>query len=200
MNTIFEVSLDAFNPAILHDLQVKYPKAVVRVQTEEKLVSSGMDELVFWSIIDLLDWKKIENNTAICAPAIEALSLLNFEEITKFDDILAEKLFAIDGKKFAEHTGKNWEDDYFSVDEYLYARCCAIANGKQFYEKLLKKPEMMPKNLTFEPILYLTNNAWKQKTGQDNYQYYPEIWIETYSNAAGWEGITSLKEQIAINS
>jgi Protein of unknown function (DUF4240) len=196
MNTVFEVSIDTFNPALLHDLRVKYPKAMIRVQTEEFSVLNTMDEPTFWSIINLLDWKKLENNAAVCAPSISTLSLMSFDDIKKFDDILAEKLFALDGKKYAEHTGKNWEDDYFSVDDFLYARCCAIANGKQFYEKLLKKPSLMPKNLTFESILYLASKAWKLKTGQDNYQHIPKYWIETYSNSEGWEGMPSLKEQI----
>lgn len=147
-----------------------------------------MDETNFWQIIDLLDWK-MPNNQGIAAPAIAALSQFSLDDIARFDDILAEKLHQLDGKKFAEHTGQNWDGDHFSVDEFLYARCCAVANGRLFFEKLLANPALMPKDLTFEPLLYLASKAWKKKSGQHDYTHLPTTWIETYSNATGWPGM-----------
>ncbi len=196
MTTVLEVPLDSFKPAQLRGLREKYPRAFVRVQTEELPVPVRMDEANFWGVIERLDWKKT-GNAAVAAPAIEALSRFSLEDIARFDDILAEKLYALDGKKFAERTGDNWAGEHFSVDEFLYARCCAVANGRLFFEKLLDSPAMMPKNLTFEPLLYLPSKAWKLKTGRDDYAHVPEIWVETYSNPDGWPGLTPLKVRIS---
>ena len=54
----------------------------------------------------------------------------------------------------------------------------------------------MPKEYTFESLLYLPRKAWQLKTKQDNYAYFPEIWNETFSNPEGWTGIIPLKERL----
>ena len=61
---------------------------------------------------------------------------------------------------------------------------------------MLAHPERIPKEFTFEPLLYLPDRAWKHKTGRDDLDYYPDTWSETFSNPDGWPGVTPLKERI----
>jgi Protein of unknown function (DUF4240) len=199
MVTIVELSLQKMSPAVLLDLQVKYPNAVFRVQTTEDLPSHAMDEGHFWAIIGAFDWKILDNE-AIIAPAVEALSHFSLNDICIFHNILNEKLYALDGRRFAEQLGNNRyapeANQHFSTDSFLYARCCVVANGQSFYEKVLREPTKMPKNYTFESLLYLPRKAWQVKTNKDNYSYYPPIWAETFSNERGWEGIPSLQKRL----
>jgi hypothetical protein len=54
----------------------------------------------------------------------------------------------------------------------------------------------MPKEFTFETLLYLPAKAWERKTGSARYDYYPAVWAETFSNPEGWPGVTPLKERL----
>jgi len=199
MNTILEIPLKDASPSQIQDLQSKYPGAILRIEAENKLHSGGMDEAQFWAIIDLFDWRT-RNSEAILSPAIKALSRLSDSDIKAFHNILNLKLYTLDGQRFAEHLGSNryvqGENKHFSVDGFLYARCCVVANGKSFYEKVLNDPTKMPKEYTFESLLYLPAMAWKMKTGRDDYDYFPEVWSETFSNSGGWPGIVPLKDRL----
>lgn len=199
MVTILEAPISDFSLRAIEEIQVKYPSAVVRVEIENGLYNSDMDEAQFWAILDLLDWKTRDSD-AILAPAIEALSLFSQKDIYTFHDILNEKLYALDGRRFAEQLGSNRytsdDSNYFSVDSFLYARCCVVANGRIFYEKVLQNSSKMPKEYTFESLLYVPQKAWRMKTGRDKYDYFPETWSETFSNPDGWGGITPLKDRI----
>lgn len=155
-----------------------------------------MDEEQFWQIISLLDWGR-KRNEDISAPAVQALSRYPEADIYRFEDLLAQKLFALDGAKFAKSLG--WGDSsnrHFSVDIFLYARCCAVANGRVFYENVLKKPSLMPKDHTFEPLLYMAEKAHRLKTGADRYDYLPASSYETFSNHDAWPGEPPLSERI----
>lgn len=198
MTTIVELPLRDLSPSELRDLQTKYPDATLRVEAEIALRDEGMDEVQFWAIIDLLDWRTL-NSEAILAPAVQALSQFSEAEIHRFHDILNEKLYALDGQRFATQLGSNRYEpnQHFSVDSFLYARCCVVANGKKFYETVLHDPSKMPKEFTFESLLYLPKLAWQLKTGRDDYNYYPEVWAETFSNPEGWQGITPIKDRFA---
>jgi len=161
-----------------------------------------MNEKAFWQIIDSLNWQK-DKDDDIVAPVVTALSHLPDEDIFQFDDLLAEKLYALDGERFARHIGEgsytDSEDDggYFSVDNFLYARCCVVASGQEFYEAVLHNPVEMPKDATFESLLYLPQEAWTMKHGEDSqYPHFHEVWYETFSNPEGWPGITPLKNRI----
>ncbi len=142
----------------------------------------------FWKIIGMLDWSKEEDDDAVIAPAVEYLSQLEPEAIYLFHDMLAEKLFQLDKKVYAENLG---EDSWhfvrpFSSDNFLYARACVVANGKAFYDKVLADPTQMPKDLTFESLLSLARKAYKKKTGKE-FDYFPTNSYETFSNPEGWE-------------
>ncbi len=200
MTTLLEIPLNDVSSSVLHDLQIKYPNgAVLRIDVADSFTK--MDEAQFWSIIGLMDWRTLDSE-AILARSVKALSTFSKEDIYHFHDILNEKLYALDGRRFAEQLGSNkYEADnkkHFSVDSFLYARCCVVANGQTFYNTVLKNPAKMPKEYTFESLLYLPRKAWLLKTKRDNYDYFPEIWSETFSNSDGWEGIVSLKERLNL--
>ena len=199
MVTIFESSIQDMSSSAIEDIQSKYPSAVVRVEIEDTLYKEDMNEAQFWAIINSFDWKT-RNSDAILAPAIKALSQFSQKDIHTFHDILNEKLYTLDARRFAEQLGSNRytadDGNYFSVDSFLYARCCVVANGQSFYEKVLQNPTKMPKEYTFESLLYLPQQAWQLKTSSDKYNYFPETWVETFSNPDGWAGITPIKDRI----
>lgn len=193
MNTAIKMPLRSLNPLLVKDLQEKYPTATVSIEAEVPAEGTAMNEEQFWSIIALLDWGR-KNSADIVAPALEALSHFSEADIFQFDQILAEKLHTLDGEVFAEPLGWGTDGQYFSVDGFLYARCCAVANGKAFYEKVLEEPSLMPKELTFEPLLYLAEKSHQLKTGSETYDFLPTVSYETFSNHAGWKDMPPLAD------
>jgi len=158
-----------------------------------------MDESHFWAVIDCLDWHKSAPKD-IVQPAVQALSRYEKADICTFYDFLNEKLYALDGRLYAEQLGSNRytadPDDFFSVDDFLYGRCGVVANGKDFFEAVLQYPDRIPKEFTFESLLYLPERAWQMKTGAETLDYFPETWYETFSNPTGWPGIKTIKERL----
>jgi hypothetical protein len=147
-----------------------------------------MNDADFWAIIAALNWKKMGDDDAVMAPAVKALAKLPVEQIAAFDDLLAAKLFALDGVAFAREIGHDAyrrPGEYFSGEAFLFARCCAVAKGKELYESVLADPRRMPKDEGFEPLLELAARAYEKKTG-DDYAHVPSPDAETFANEAGW--------------
>ncbi|TDN36726.1 hypothetical protein A8B98_08045 [Hymenobacter sp. UV11] len=150
-----------------------------------------MDEDLFWEIIASFNWKKRGDDDAIMLTAEERLATLPVEDIFAFDNILAEKLYQLDGQKYAnacypkKQTLSNGTP-YISVDDFLYCRCCVIINGRKFYEFTLDYPKNWPVDGTFESVLYLAQKAYERKTADEDYPHSSEPSFETYSNRAGW--------------
>jgi len=190
MNTAtLHIPLRELNPDALRDLQEKYPGAEVSVTLGKEETFRRMSESEFWEIINALDWsQEKQGDAAVIAPAIDRLAALPIHSLYDFKNILAEKLYLLDTVRHAQNIGEEaWQaDKYFSVDNFLYARCCVVANGKAYYEQVLKNPEDMPKEVTFEALLRIPGEAYQKKTGKrlvfvTTYSY------ETYSNREGWE-------------
>lgn len=139
-----------------------------------------MNEDKFWKIIDLFDTTQT-NSKAIMENAIQALSELEVSEIEIFAEILAEKLYALDGAKYAQSF-----EQPVSVDDFLYVRCFVVANGRDYYENVLQNPEQLEDN-AFEPLLRLTDFAYEIKTNEAYFFYVTKLSYETYSNSKGWE-------------
>jgi hypothetical protein len=147
-----------------------------------------MSEEVFWDIVEKFDWDKTGDDDAVIGPAVDALAQMSTEEILQFEDILAEKLHALDGEKYACEIGESayrGPDQHFSTDWFLYARCCVVANGRWFYNGVLSNPEKMPKDLEFEALLMVARLAYQRRTGEE-FNYLPKVSYETFSNKAGW--------------
>ena len=189
MEATIRVPLRSVNPALVQDWQEKYPNAEVSVVVHQDPKQAPLSEGRFWEIISLLDWsREEEGDEAVVEPAVAALTAGTLRHILEFEDILSEKLYQLDARSFAIHIGEDaWSPDrYFSVDNYLYARCCVIANGEEFFKQVLSDPASMPKDLTFEALLCVSSGAYQRKTGRA-IQYIPAYPIETYSNEAGWQ-------------
>ena len=172
MSTAIRLPLRAINAEVIKDLQEKYPDAETR----------------FWEVITLLDWSKEGDDNAVLEPALTQLAAAPVRHLFEFADILSEKLYTLDARAYAKNIGEDaWSPDrYFSVDNFLYARAGVVANGKKVYEKVLQNPELMPKDITFEALLYLPSDAYERKTGK-KLDYVPAFSIETYSNKIGWK-------------
>jgi hypothetical protein len=190
MTTRISIRLSDIDKEFIDQLKKKYSGDVrLNIEVVQSEVDNLFSEEDFWNVIHLLDWSQNEeNNDKVLAPAIEYLSQLAPALIFRFQDILAEKLFQLDKQIYAENIG---EDSYhpekpFSADHFLYARACVVANGKAYFEKVLDDPTQMPKDLTFEPLLNLAGKAYQKKTGQD-FDYFPTMVYETFSNPEGWK-------------
>ncbi len=190
MTQTIKIPLRSLNEAVIRDLQEKYPEAEISVELNQDHTKNPLSETHFWEIIALLDWEKGDDDDAVLSPALTFLANGPVRHIFEFADLLSEKLYALDGLNYAQHIGEDaWtEGRYFSVDNFLYARCCVVANGREAFEKVLHDPALMPKDITFEALLYLPSEAYKHKTGKD-YYYTPAFPIETYSNAEGWKDV-----------
>lgn len=148
-----------------------------------------MDEQEFWRIINLFNWKKSGSDEAVLRPAIKELAKKPLTEISDFEEIVCQKLYALDTKTHAQNIGEGaFVDDtrHFSVDWFLYARCCVVANGLQFYESVLTDPTRFPKDMEFEALLSLASKAYVLKTGQQCDGFNTSVSYETFSNKAGW--------------
>jgi Protein of unknown function (DUF4240) len=147
-----------------------------------------MTEEQFWSLMSLVNWKKLGDDDAVVRPLVSAITKLSVEEIFAFDDILAEKLHALDTEAHARHSGAasyKGPNEFFSIDEFLYSRCAVVANGKQTFDEILTDPNEFPEDAEFEAILYVAGAAYEKKTGQD-YSHISKVCYETFSNKNGW--------------
>jgi hypothetical protein len=148
-----------------------------------------MDDAEFWRLIALLDWKHDGEDDAVTLPVIAALEQRTERDISEFQEILARKLYALDGRAWARSSGSVvwWaEPSSLSVDGFLYSRCTVVANGKAFYDKVLADPGVMPKNVEFESLLYIAREALKNKVGTET-GFDTHVSYETFSNESGWK-------------
>ncbi|MBO0593936.1 DUF4240 domain-containing protein [Cellulophaga sp. E16_2] len=145
-----------------------------------------MDDQSFWEVIEKIDWSRKEDEEKML-PAIKFLANKKVSEIKQFQENLTYKLYLLDNKENAKNIGENsFENEYFSADYFLYIRCCVIANGKSMFESVIVDSKKMPKDLDFEPILYLSSSAYETKMKKD-FEYESGCDYETYSNIKGWE-------------
>ncbi len=187
MTSTIKIPIRALNEELIKDLQEKYPAGELRILVHKNKKKAPLSKAFFWEIIALLDWDKVEDDEAIIAPAVSRLAAAPVRHILEFADLLSEFLYRLDTPKYAQNIGEEAlkEGQYFSVDNFLYARCCVVANGKAAYENVLNTPEQMPKDLTFEALLTIPSEAYERKTSRP-YSYVPAYPIETYSNRVAW--------------
>jgi predicted DNA-binding WGR domain protein len=148
-----------------------------------------MSEEVFWKIIGLLNWKKQGNDDAVIKPAVAALAQMSPADIEQFEDLLAEKLHALDTEAHAREIGDEAyrPGKHFSADWFLYERCVVVANGRDYFEFVRAAPKQMPKDMEFEAILTVAPSAYERKTGRE-FQHETPLSYETFSNRQGWPG------------
>jgi hypothetical protein len=188
MTLHYNLSIDNITDSFLQTLREQYPHAKLEIRVKSPKIINGLTENAFWDIIACFNWSDPDNDEAVIEQAVKVLAEKPMRHIYEFQDMLSAKLYALDTRQHAEHTGENayqGKDSDFSADEFLYARCCCVANGKSFYETVLKQPELMPKDLTFEALLTVAHKAYNLKTGKQ-FRYIPTYNIETFANQKGW--------------
>jgi hypothetical protein len=149
-----------------------------------------VDDGTFWGLIDKLDWRREDDDDAVAEPLVRALALLPDAEIGSFQEILAKKLYDLDGRAWARESGDEiWlgEPDQLSVDGFLYARCAVVGRGRDAYDGVRADPSRMPKNAAFEGLLYAASTAYERKTGLEwDDLDDTEVSYETFANESGW--------------
>ncbi|MBK9015723.1 MAG: DUF4240 domain-containing protein [Saprospiraceae bacterium] len=187
MTTVLKVNISDISPQFFQDLKDKFGKsALVEIRVEEQKHGEGLlSDEQFWAIIEMFDWSK-KNRTDIIAPAVVALSKMPMSSIYLFQDKLSEKLYQLDTRAHADGYLSKQDDDYLSVDDFLYVRCAVVAEGKAYYEQILNNPSEIPVDIDFEHLLSLADEAYKLKTGKE-FNYFPIFNYETHSNAEGWK-------------
>jgi Protein of unknown function (DUF4240) len=191
MTQQYHISIDTLTPNFLETLKERYPHGKLDIRVKATETFSGLSEKDFWAVIEQFNWSDSENDEMVMAQAVRLLADKPVRHIYEFQDMLSEKLYALDTLNHAENTGNNaWQgkDSDFSTDEFLYARCCVVANGQDFYDKVLQQADLMPKDLSFESLLTLAHKAYKLKTGKQ-FRYVPTHNIETFANKKGWSSL-----------
>lgn len=142
-------------------------------------------EQFFERIMTACAWDKHGNDDEIIRPLVEWLSKQPDEEIFSFDDIMAELLYALDTRKNFETARKAYPH---GDDSFLYSRCVALINGKQYYEKSLSGKKKDLWKMGFETILYVPKYAWGLKYNKSpmDYPHLTPLSYETGSNKVGW--------------
>ncbi|AYN27062.1 DUF4240 domain-containing protein [Buttiauxella sp. 3AFRM03] len=155
-----------------------------------------MTEATFWLIISLFNWSAEGGDYAVIEPAVVELSEKSEQEILAFDEILTQKLYALDTVAHAKEIGKGsyvegashlGGPEYFSPDMFLYVRCGLVANGRAMYEKVFVDPKAFPKDLDFEALLMVASIAYERKTGKEFDPAPTKFSYETFSNKTGWQ-------------
>jgi len=137
----------------------------------------------------MLNWDEAGDDEAVVEPVVDYLSQKKDEEIFQFEELLAQKLYALDTKAHAKEIGEDAfinNEKYFSVDGFLYSRCVVVANGKDLFEHVLQNPTEFPKDMEFEAILNVAQEAYEQKSDKE-WSYVSPTDYETYKNASGWQ-------------
>lgn len=145
-----------------------------------------MNEETFWSILDKMAWEYEGDDEMVVEPVVEYLSKLEDDEIFAFEDIMAQLLYNIDSKVIAKQMYAT--SSFFSADGFLYARCVALINGKEYYYNILNGKQQLDEDLEFESILYVPMDAWAKKYDKDvsDYPHLAEPSYESCSNEQLW--------------
>ncbi len=149
---------------------------------------SNFKESNFWKLLSSLDWQEQGNDEAVIAPVIDELAKLDVQDILQFAEILADKLYLLDGESFAREIGADaysGNKGAFAKNWFLYVRCCAVANGHDYYSTVLADPKQMPKDTEFQALLTIVPQAYKLKTGK-RFNYATKYNYETFSNKQLW--------------
>jgi hypothetical protein len=147
-----------------------------------------MDQSTFWRLVSKIDRGALRegDEEGAVEPLVEALSQLAEAEIGAFEDQLAQCLFDLDGRQYADQAGESGQ----SGDGFLYARCYVVARGKKYFEGVKASPERMPKSTEdwCESLLYAARQAWAMSTGndEDDWDHLSPVSYETGSNRAQW--------------
>ena len=147
------------------------------IQVEEVGVEAMPDD-EFWQLIDLVDLASSDSIDAI----VRALSTRGSSSILAFQQTLAQKLYALDKREYAEAIN----GERFSADHFLDQRAYVVARGREFYAAFLAHQIVPTENDSYESLLDVASAAWENLTGEALTQL-PSVSYFTYSNPGGRE-------------
>jgi hypothetical protein len=144
-----------------------------------------MDERACWNLVRLVDVELVEDDEyAAVGALIDALAQSGSSEIANFEEHLAQRLYALDGRRYANEAGESSD----SGDGFLYARCFVVAQGEEHYRRVLADPSLMPKSSDqwCEALITVGPTALERASGGAGKS---EITVsyETGSNRKQWE-------------
>ncbi len=147
-----------------------------------------MTDSEFWKLIALINLDALDSGDTYRAvfPVQKALLNKNETELEAFQEILSQKLYALDGEVYARNAGESGRSD----DAFLYARLYVVVRGQKHYEEVRSHPDQMPKSLQqwCEDLLYVHKYAWATLTGRSvsEWPFSPTVSYESGSNSALW--------------
>lgn len=184
MSATLHVNVESLDDVFVRDLKKQFGSAQLEIRVS-RMPEDWLTEAGFWTAIEALDWSKKDDRAAIVQPIVQTLATMPVGNIHQFQDILAEKLWQLDTRSHAQVFMDQHPKGRLSVDDFLYVRCAVVAEGKDFFEHILREPSSIPQDLTFEPLLHLASDAYEQKTGH-RFVHTSKFGYETYSNEQGW--------------
>ena len=136
----------------------------------------------FWDTMELCDWQHEGDDEKVLAPVIQYLSIQSDERIFQFEDVMTELLYNLDTRANYERCKE--VSGYDSDDLFLYSRCVALINGKDFYQNIFRNGF-----LEFESLLYVPAEAWaiKHNSDESEYPHISSLSYEIGSNKDGWK-------------
>jgi Protein of unknown function (DUF4240) len=187
MTTVLKININDLSVPFFQELIQKFQHTTeveIRIP-KQKAKKDLFTEIQFWKLINALDWSQSDRYKVI-EPAVRQLAAMPIVNCYLFADKLAEKLYQLDTRAHGDAYLANEADDYLSVDDFLYVRCSIVAEGLEYYETILKNPAELTENNSFEALLSIADDAYKQKTGKD-FDYHATYNYETYSNKKAWK-------------
>lgn len=143
-----------------------------------------MTESDYWALIERIDNEALragDEETAL-EPLEDSLRELSDDALRQFQEHLAQSLFKLDGKVYADNAGKSGQ----SGDGFLYSRCFVVGCGRSTFDATLADPILMPKSLDhwLESILYCAVEVLADRL--DDAEIETTVSYETGSNEAQW--------------
>ena len=136
----------------------------------------------FWSVIDFYNHDTPDRDASVMR-IVRELSAMPVDHINLFADVLSDKLKALDTPAMYEVARRGTAG---SADGFLYARCAAVARGREFYENLLEDTSLFPVDGDAEQLLGVAEEAHSIKTGESDYPHTPRSAYETRFNKEAW--------------
>ncbi|GGX56265.1 hypothetical protein GCM10011309_01250 [Litorimonas cladophorae] len=139
-----------------------------------------MTDEEFWALISLADLKLVDQEDCLSgvAPIAAALSKESPENICDFEEIMSQKLYALDHAVLIDELES-------SSDSFLYQRCYAVVSGPRFYADTFSKEKRNLGDFDWcQSLIYVAQNAWT-KSQDSEWEFTASVSYETGSNEEG---------------
>lgn len=144
-----------------------------------------MNETDFWQLISKIDADALRSGDedAAIEPLTATLQELDPTALMEFQELLAQSLYKLDGKIYADNAGESGTSD----DGFLYCRCFVVGCGRETFLATLANPALMPKSLDewFEPLLSCAGEIFCDVSDDDS-GIETSVSYETGSNKSQW--------------